>query len=458
VLTDDVAAAALDALPSFVAVLGPDGTVVRLNEAWRRSAATGLAVVPVRPGGSWLAACDAVGDSAAISTLARFTRQMLDHRRERARIEIPQSTPRGRRWLDVRLCQIGGGQGMLVVVDDVTDRHERESALRHHASHDPVTGLPNRPALRDRIAAALTRSAPPTPGTAVGAAPVTTSGPASAVAPGSSPPSGSGRRGGPPSTATTGPSGPIGPADGGTPKEERDTGTAPRHDAGRTAVLFLDLDEFRRINQTFGYPVGDAALRAAANRFVAVLAASETIGRWGGDEFVALAEDVSESGALDLAERLTGALSEPLLVAEHTIRLTASVGIALSGPPPVPGATDATTIPAGAATTSGPATTGPIAINPAATGSLATSPLATGPLATSPLATSPLATGPLATGPLATGAPASSRDAAAREAAARAALGAADALVERASGDVVRVRGRGRWGSGQRARPRRRPS
>nr|MDT0667705.1 GGDEF domain-containing protein [Micromonospora sp. DSM 115978] len=116
------------------------------------------AVVPVRPGASWLAACDAAAQrGASAGRLAALTRQMLDQRRDRARVEVDAATPRGRRWLDVRLRPIAAGLGLVVVVDDVTERHERELVLRHQASHDAVTGLLNRSALREVVTAGLVR-------------------------------------------------------------------------------------------------------------------------------------------------------------------------------------------------------------------------------------------------------------------------------------------------------------
>lgn len=298
-LTDDVAAAALDALPSFVAVISPEGTVVRLNEAWRRSAATGLAVVPVRPGASWLAACDAAAQrGVSAGRLAALTRQMLDQRRDRARIEVDAVTPRGRRWLDVRLRPMAAGLGLVVVVDDVTERHERELALRHQASHDPVTGLLNRSALREVIVKALARP---------------------------------------------------------------DASEADHlGDGHRVAVVFCDLDAFRRVNQTFGYVVGDATLRAVGERLVAATAPSEVVGRWGGDEFVAVGRGASDADAVALVERLSATLTEPFLVDGHRVRVTASLGLALSGS--LPAADPAAA--AGAHPTSSAAT--PTAATPAA--------------------------------------------------------------------------------------------
>jgi diguanylate cyclase (GGDEF)-like protein len=285
VLTDDVAAAALDALPSFVAILAADGTVVRLNEAWRRSAATGLAVVPARPGGSWFAACESAAERlGAANTLASLTRQVLGHRRSRARLEIGLATPRGHRWLDVRLRPLRATGGLIVVVDDVTDRHEREEMLRRRATHDPVTGLLNRLTIRDLIGEALTstadvdRGVPTSPGSGSAA-------PDASASPGSH----------------------------------------------RAAVVFLDIDGFRRVNQTFGYGVGDGVLREVGARFGAVLPPESRLGRWGGDEFVVLARDVTGGEAASLAESLTGSLGEQLTVDRHRVRISASVGLALSG-------------------------------------------------------------------------------------------------------------------------------
>ncbi len=284
--TDDLAAAALDALPSFIAIVAADGTVVRLNEAWRRSAATGVAVVPARPGGSWFAACEAAGERvAAAHTLASLTRQILDHRRDRARIEIGQFTPRGRRWLDVRLRPMSGATGLIVVVDDVTDRHDREETLRHRATHDPVTGLANRLAIRDLIGEVLTAPEPPAP-------------------------------------------------EPGQPAVEPGT--------HRAAVVFLDLDGFRRVNQTFGYATGDGVLRGAGERLATALHPGARLARWGGDEFVVLARDITSGGAASLAENLTASLDAPLTVAGHRVRVSASVGLALSGSlPDVSGGTRA---------------------------------------------------------------------------------------------------------------------
>jgi diguanylate cyclase (GGDEF)-like protein len=98
------------------------------------------------------------------------------------------------------------------------------------------------------------------------------------------------------------------------------------------AALFVDLDNFKSINDTLGHGVGDELLRAVAGRLDGVVRAADTLGRLGGDEFVVISEESSLAAGPELiAERLLGALKQPFkLGADKQTRLTvtASVGIA----------------------------------------------------------------------------------------------------------------------------------
>ena len=98
------------------------------------------------------------------------------------------------------------------------------------------------------------------------------------------------------------------------------------------AALFVDLDNFKSINDTLGHGVGDELLRAVAARLDGVVRAADTLGRLGGDEFVVISEEASLAAGPELiAERLLGALKQPFkLGADKQTRLTvtASVGIA----------------------------------------------------------------------------------------------------------------------------------
>ena len=99
------------------------------------------------------------------------------------------------------------------------------------------------------------------------------------------------------------------------------------------AVLFLDLDRFKWLNDSLGHAAGDEVLREVAARLRSALRPGDTLARFGGDEFVVLCEDVtSEAGARAVAERLRTALGAPIEVGSEETTLTLSIGIAYAGP------------------------------------------------------------------------------------------------------------------------------
>ncbi len=95
------------------------------------------------------------------------------------------------------------------------------------------------------------------------------------------------------------------------------------------ALLFIDLNDFKLINDQFGHEVGDQLLRIAAERLRQGLRSCDIIGRPGGDEFVALVPDVDADVAQHLAVRLTKGLEEPYVVGGKSLRCAASIGLAL---------------------------------------------------------------------------------------------------------------------------------
>jgi len=97
----------------------------------------------------------------------------------------------------------------------------------------------------------------------------------------------------------------------------------------RHAVLLLDLDAFKQINDTLGHDVGDQVLRLTAQRLVEALREHDIVARLGGDEFVVVLPDTDRDTAGMLARRLSDALHEPLSVAGHRMQPGASIGIAL---------------------------------------------------------------------------------------------------------------------------------
>jgi diguanylate cyclase (GGDEF)-like protein/PAS domain S-box-containing protein len=97
------------------------------------------------------------------------------------------------------------------------------------------------------------------------------------------------------------------------------------------AVLFLDLDDFKLINDSLGHTTGDALLVAVAGRLSESLRSGDTAARFGGDEFAVLLEETSSpEEACQAAERLISALRAPLVIEDHEIQVCASVGVALS--------------------------------------------------------------------------------------------------------------------------------
>ncbi len=102
-------------------------------------------------------------------------------------------------------------------------------------------------------------------------------------------------------------------------------------DSETLAVLCLDLDRFKEVNDTLGHPVGDAVLQIVAQRLRGCVRSTDTIARLGGDEFAVLQSgSLQPCGAASLARRIIEALGEPYRVGELQIVISASVGIALS--------------------------------------------------------------------------------------------------------------------------------
>ena len=105
-------------------------------------------------------------------------------------------------------------------------------------------------------------------------------------------------------------------------------GKRRRH--ARMALLFLDLNNFKQINDTLGHAVGDEVLKFAALCMVESVRASDTVSRHGGDEFLILLDEVAQaSDAAAIADKINAALARPTCIGEHVMSLTASIGISL---------------------------------------------------------------------------------------------------------------------------------
>jgi diguanylate cyclase (GGDEF)-like protein/PAS domain S-box-containing protein len=100
------------------------------------------------------------------------------------------------------------------------------------------------------------------------------------------------------------------------------------------AVLLVDLDGFKQVNDLLGHDAGDQLLQVISSRFTETIRAGETLARLGGDEFALVLEGADEAGAVASAERLLSRVSEPVTVAGHELAVGASVGVVVhSGGP-----------------------------------------------------------------------------------------------------------------------------
>ena len=103
-----------------------------------------------------------------------------------------------------------------------------------------------------------------------------------------------------------------------------------RRIGGQLALLFIDLDDFKTLNDHHGHARGDEVLAAVADRLALTLRPADTAARLGGDEFAVLLEDVAdESDALAVATRIAESFRQPLRLDATTIRVAASIGVAL---------------------------------------------------------------------------------------------------------------------------------
>jgi diguanylate cyclase (GGDEF)-like protein/PAS domain S-box-containing protein len=105
--------------------------------------------------------------------------------------------------------------------------------------------------------------------------------------------------------------------------------TAPRH-FKKVAVLFLDLDGFKHINDSLGHPIGDKLLQSVADRLVSCVRGSDTVSRQGGDEFVVLLSEIEQSeDAAISARRMLQVVSEAHTIGQHDLHVTTSIGVSV---------------------------------------------------------------------------------------------------------------------------------
>jgi diguanylate cyclase (GGDEF)-like protein len=190
----------------------------------------------------------------------------------------PPGSGRRTRWLRAFIYPVRDQAGSLLEVglmlEDFTERKALEDELAHQALHDSLTGLPNRALLMDRMSHALSRLRQ---------------------------------------------------------NAERDGGVIEQK--ARVGLLFMDLDDFKRVNDSLGHPAGDKLLVEVAERLAPHLRPGDTFARFGGDEFAVLLDELEDaSDATGLAQRLVRELRAPFWLDGQEIFITASIGAVLSDP------------------------------------------------------------------------------------------------------------------------------
>ncbi|MCY7296715.1 EAL domain-containing protein [Alteromonas sp. a30] len=165
---------------------------------------------------------------------------------------------------EVRTMELGGSYSeasYIIMLRNITERHEFETTIQRQANYDPLTGLPNRVLLLDRL--------------------------------------------------------------------NQEVRFARREDAS-VAVMFIDLDHFKEVNDSMGHEAGDKLLIEVASRVSRLIRNSDTFSRFGGDEFVLLMPNFHRDQAPEkVATNLIKALEEPIIIDGQQIFISASVGIAL---------------------------------------------------------------------------------------------------------------------------------
>ncbi|ADW69921.1 GGDEF domain-containing protein [Granulicella tundricola] len=161
-------------------------------------------------------------------------------------------------WLRYSIVKLA--DGIAVAASDLTSQKEAENKIRHMAQHDPLTGLPNRTLLDDRIQQAIERA------------------------------------------------------------------IRYRQNA---AVLLLDLDTFKSINDTYGHAAGDEVLKTVAARLRSAVRATDSVFRLGGDEFVIVLGDLATKGPIvDFTRKIFVSLLPPIPWEDQALNISASIGVA----------------------------------------------------------------------------------------------------------------------------------
>lgn len=251
--------AVLNSVTAEIAVLDHTGLILATNEAWQRGVvwrAAGIGVV-AEVGTNYLSLCEAAAACAGI-------RSVLVRQLPHFHLDYACHTLEQQRWCSISVTSLDGAElrNVVVSIEDITERTQMQEQVRALAFYDPLTQLPNRRLVLDRLTQEMVRA---------------------------------------------------------------------RRLQRRLALLFIDLDQFKPVNDELGHAVGDWLLQTAAQRIQGCLRESDTAARLGGDEFVVLLPDLQSSeAALGVAEKIRLELAREFVTAQGiSLHISSSIGVAL---------------------------------------------------------------------------------------------------------------------------------
>ena len=259
----------IDALQSQLAVLDHQGRVVATNLGWEErcleDAQSLGAWVDAFPGNDYVTLLRTAGRARPTAREALAGLEgVLGGRLGQFSMDYDASVEGDERFFGLSIAPVGDRSGGAIVKHiDITWRKTLERQLSHRATHDALTGLPNRLLLDDRLTQALVRA---------------------------------------------------------------------RRSGRLVAVMFVDLDQFKAVNDTLGHAAGDQVLVAVSRRLVRACRASDSVTRFGGDEFVLVVEDVDTLDNVQrIAQRVLDSMTTPIVVDGSELYFGASIGVAVTG-------------------------------------------------------------------------------------------------------------------------------
>ena len=251
--------AVLNSVTAEIAVLDHTGVILAVNEAWQRGVTerTPHNRPPAVVGSNYLSLCE---DAAACEGI----RAVLGGQLPQFHLDYACHTPQQQRWCSISVTSLDGAdlRSAVVSIADITERTQMQEQVRALAFYDPLTRLPNRRLVLDRLTQEVVRA---------------------------------------------------------------------RRLQHRLALLFIDLDEFKPVNDERGHAVGDWLLTCVAQRIQGCLRESDTAARLGGDEFVVLLPHLqSDEAALGVAEKIRLEIAREFVTPQGvSLRISSSIGVAL---------------------------------------------------------------------------------------------------------------------------------